>query len=427
MRISLPILVGLFIICLASLSAEVDPPYAFFSGIMSADTKEVSANAVLGFRQNGDNLDWEASLGLYNSGQVNNVSLRRFWAQAIIYGTVFLKFGYFPESASIAGLFPQLNPFQASLLSDQLRWGGELEKQSDFFAQFRFVAGAFSIKGSFAPFDPPWLVMSLDDPFFPVHSIPQEADLGAFLGIYTLNQARIEAAPWKPFIARTKAETAVELAWQGEGFDLRLLYFNGADRRTTLIPSSSINLYPYHTYDFMLKPVRSDIQLLGAGLSLPINELSLYAESSYVWGRLNLVEEFSASGLVFSMKTIEAEELGVTAGALWSLPWLPVRLMSEMKTGWILKAAEKTITPTLSRLLSGGALVSLFSGRLELSPLTIISLTDGSGAILTKAEWKLRDEYSLWILGLAFSGDPETEFGQFGSKPFFRLGFDWSL
>ncbi len=408
-------------------TAQESFSYPFFKGSVSGNLEELAVNAVAGGMFSNSFLKASASLGFLNEGQSGAVRLDAAWAEYNHSWQWYFKLGYFSEQASAATIFPLLDVFQARLFSDTVRWGGAVVPDSNTLAQFRFVRGAFSFKANCNPFEPQWSVMRIDDHFFPSDIIPLELDLGSFLGIYTLNDLDLEAPDWSSFDIRPIPEFSLEASWQGSALDARLIYFQGADRSVALQPFISLNTYPYATYDFSLVPIRSDVSILGASMTLPVKEFTFFTEIAYTWNDLLISGTRKIVDLKMTFPAVSVDHVEISSGTMWSMPWLPIRFVAEGRYAWLTRADEDLDLETLSRAASMAMEWTMFSEALVLSPLALVSLKDGSQAYSVKATWSVHTGFKIWALWMHCNGDPGSELGRYRESDILRLGVDWAM
>jgi len=408
-------------------SAQESFSYPFFKGTVSGNLEELAVNAVTGGLFSNSFLETSASLCFLNEGQSGAVRLDVAWAEYNHSWQWYLKLGYFPEQASVATIFPLLDVFQARLFSDAVRWGGAVVPDSNTLAQFRYVCGSFSFKANCNPFEPEWSVMRIDDHFFPNDIIPLELDLGSFLGIYTLNGLDLAAPDWSSFDIRPIPEFSLEAAWQGSTLDARLLYFQGADRSVALQPFISLNTYPYATYDFLLVPIRSDVSILGASMTLPVKEFTFFTEIAYTWNDLLISGTRKVVDLAITYPAMSVDHVEISSGTMWSMPWLPIRFVAEGRFAWLTRADEDLDLETLSRAASMALEWTMFSEALVLSPLALVSLKDGSQAYSVKATWSVHPGFKIWALWMQSNGDQDSELGRYREADNLRLGVDWAM
>jgi hypothetical protein len=405
--------------------------YPFFSGMASGDASGVDFDARLGFHAANPELEAVASMRFLSLGSHKAFEVGEIWTEINYKRAGFVKIGYFPETASVATVFPLLNVFQSSLFSDLFRSGGKAPAVSTAFAQFRLALGPFSFKASAAPFEPAWTVIGLDDPFFPRNDIPTELDLGPFLGTYTLYETEILDTGFDADAIRVAPEICLEAAWQNSVFDARLLYFHGFDRNVTLAPTLTLNINPFATYDLDFTPLRTEISVLGANTAVPLKDITLYAETSFRWNSLLLSGERRITGLAATVDAISVNRFSGLAGFLWNLPWgnelFRVRAVGEARVDWNFRKGIPVEAPSMSRIGSLGAEIGLFSERLILSPMFLASLQDGSWACMGKLEWSLRDEFKLWLIGCVFNGKPDSDFGDYSALRVLKAGVAWSI
>ena len=401
--------------------------YPFFKGTVSGTLETLDNKALFGGTFSGNFIEASGSISFLENDQSHSVVAHSLWVEVNHQRRLFIKAGYFPEQASAAAFFPLLNFFQATLFSDTIRWGGSFYPDSTTLAQVKFAHGPFSFKASINPFESAWTVIDLDDPFFPDRQIPQKLNFGAYLGTYTLNKTNIAEPEWSWFMLRETPEYSLEAAWQGVNLDARIIYFNGLDRSISLEPNIVLNTYPYATYDFSLVPRRSSISVLGAAVSLPIQDLTLYGEASHTWNQLLSSKTRKLAGTRIVYPPASADSIDAAVGALWSLPWLPLRLVAEGRYAWLTRAAGDLEAPTLSRAASMALEASFFSGALTATPLFIVSLKDGSRAYSAKAAYAFESGFKLWFLWMQCQGDPDSELGQYSGSPILRLGVDWAM
>jgi len=401
--------------------------FPFFKGSVSGNLETLDFNAIAGGTLLGNAVELTGSFSFLEKDKVDSLSATSLWVEFNYERRMFLKLGYFPEQASILSFFPLLNVFQPAIFSDTVRWGGTNYPASTTLTQIKYVQGALSILANFNPFEPEWTVFALDDPFFPDDQIPQEVNLGSFLGTYTLNQAQVEDPEWLWFDVRNIPEYSLEAKWQGSLLDARVLYYYGDDRQVSLEPNIILNTYPFATYDFILIPRRSTLSVLGAGMAIPLNEITLYSEIAYTWNKLLVSKNRKLSGTAIVFPTISVDLLEVSGGGIWSMPWIPVRIIAESRYAWLTRTSEDLELPALTRAASLAMESSLFSGIITLTPVVAISLLDGSQAYSAKASWSFENGFKLWCLWMQCNGAQDSELGQYREVPIIRIGIDWAL
>lgn len=401
--------------------------YPFFKGTVSGTQEGLDFNAILGGAFSDRFIDASGSLSFLDNDKSESLVVDALWLELNYERLLYLKFGYFPELTSVSSIFPLLNVFQAPLFSDIVRWGGSFYPLSTMLAQLKIVHGAYSIKASVNPFEPAWTVISMDDYFFPTKQIPQSLDFGTYLGTYALHEARIEEPSWSWFDLAEVPEFSLEVAWQGLSFDVRILYFNGVDRTVSLEPNIVPNTYPFATYDFTLIPRRSSLSMLGASISVPLHELTLYSELTHTWNTLLISKTSRIAGTSIVFLPVSVDSLDISGGVLWSMPWLPIRIMAEGRYAWLTRTSEDLEPSSLGRAVSMGIDWSLFSDFFTLTPLFIVSLKDGSQAYSAKAMFAFNSGFKIWFLYMQCNGDAESELGQYRGAPIIRVGVEWSI
>ena len=291
--------------------------------------------------------------------------------------------------------------------------------------QLGFFISDFYLLFTAAPFKPNMLLPEVTSPWFPGKDIPTEVTISILLGKTTLYLNEIVYVEPDPEEYTLKNFSySPEIGVTLGGVDISLIYYHGYDN-TPLTKAKFIlsGLHESDPYDIELTPYYRQIDAIGANIATSISSLRLWADASYTFEKAILssrVSYVTRTSAVVSYPYFE-----YTIGGSYEIYDPSIFALLEIRNSRIIDGEDHLAQPLLGSAVTTGVNFSFFDSRLSVYFLNLRSFTDHSNVFVTRVSLDPTDSLSLVLTYPIFTGQLDTELGQFSEIKHLSINLEW--
>jgi len=218
---------------------------------------------------------------------------------------------------------------------------------------------------------------------------------------------------------------STELGGTLQAFDFFFIYYHGTDNIPLLSGRFTFPQGLFENYDVLLTETYRLIDALGLTLAADVYSFRFWTDTSYTFKKTFLTKRLSSKNFATELDTSPYFEYSL--GSSYEFyPWnTHIFLLLEYRNNVIPDRDGQFVDYLLSSLVVTSAHIRLFNDRVS-SMFTILhSLQDKSNGFVAKICYKPSDTIELSLLVPFFTGDRDTDFGQYGNNHLISCSLVW--
>ncbi len=270
---------------------------------------------------------------------------------------------------------------------------------------------------------PEMLLPGTESPWFPMAQFPQTLTV-FFPSEHDLVLERIYFEQEDPHVS-TLADVSVcaELGATVWGIDASLFYYHGWDSAPLTSAEFRFPSGLYESYEIVLHPVYRPVDAIGLMMATSFQALRLYLDCSVAVNKTLLTKRLSSANL--ETATAQVPYVAYSLGASYEISEVDLLLLSEITDRIAVDATEELVKPMLSSAIMVGARFSPRRWHLAATMAGIVSLVDRSLVVISELAYRPSEDLEVYVFSPLFSGEAESELGQFRDNVHITAGIRW--
>ncbi|OHD13878.1 MAG: hypothetical protein A2Z96_07590 [Spirochaetes bacterium GWB1_48_6] len=339
-------------------------------------------------------------------------------------GILEMKFGVFRHQPGTALFFSNVEYFSHSDPLRLMEEGLQATVSPNALASIQVLGDRWYAGFLVAPLVMNDSLVPTDSPWFPRKDIRASYKVGSYT--FRLNNLAWETQP-------AILEPEIDISYSGEagfsagGFDGSLILFDGRDRSYCVTSLITMPASPWGVYDITLAPVYGHSRQVGTALSMQLDVLRFWIDSSAFWDKTIATKELYNASTGWETATRTIHGISLTGGFSWNLP-IPDGLFA-VETRYSLYADNETgdTYPFLDRIATAVLSGSFLDQAFNYSLLSFVSLSDYSLCIISSISMPFGADHQVSFTVPLFIGQSDTDFGQYSGQNRMKINLVFQL